>query len=58
MYRRILEAGKSVWIAHVKVEEIGPLLDAIGTQGVYLTVPSESEEHFAEAERIVRGYRR
>jgi hypothetical protein len=58
MYRKILEAGKSVWIAHVRVEEIAPLLDAIGTQGVYLTVPSECEAHFAEAERIVKSYRR
>lgn len=57
MYRKILEAGKSVWIAHVKVEEIAPLLDAIGTQGVYLTVPSESEAHFAEARRIAGRYR-
>jgi len=58
LYRRILEAGKSVWIAHIKPGEIAPLLDAIGTDGVYLSMENTTQEEFAEAERIVGGYRR
>jgi hypothetical protein len=58
LYRRILGAGKSVWVAHVKPREIAPLLDAIGTEGVYLTLENAGFEEFAEAERIVKGYRR
>jgi hypothetical protein len=57
LYRRILAAGKSVWIAHVKPGEIAPLLDAIGGEGVYLTLENAGEEEFAEAERIVDGFR-
>lgn len=38
LYRRILEAGKSVQIVAVKPHEVAPLLDAIGARGVYLHV--------------------
>jgi len=57
MYRKILEAGKSVWVAHVKPREIAPLLDAIGSEGVYLTLENTTEDEFAEAQRIVDRYR-
>jgi hypothetical protein len=57
LYRKILEAGKSVWIAHVKPGEIAPLLDAIGTQGVYLCMENVTEEEFALAERELDRFR-
>lgn len=38
LYRQILAAGKSVQIVGVKPPEVAPLLDAIGTNGVYLHV--------------------
>jgi hypothetical protein len=38
LYRTILAAGKSVQIVAVKAAEVAPLLDAIGTRGVYLHV--------------------
>jgi hypothetical protein len=38
LYRQILAAGKSVQIVAVKPHEVAPLLDAIGTRGVYLHV--------------------
>ena len=36
LYRRILEAGKSVQVIDVDPHEIRPLLNAIGTQGVFV----------------------
>lgn len=36
MYKRILDAGKSVQIVNVGRDEIIPLLDAIGGKGVYI----------------------
>ncbi len=38
LYRQILAAGKSVQIVAVKPHQVAPLLDAIGTRGVYLHV--------------------
>ncbi len=38
MYRQILTAGKSVQAVGVAPAEVGPLLNAIGTRGVYLHV--------------------
>lgn len=36
LYRRILAAGKSVQVVGVEHDDVIPLLDAIGTDGVYL----------------------
>jgi hypothetical protein len=58
MYRRIIEAGKSLWVANLKPRDIAPLLDAIGTKGVYLTVDVGSEEEFGECWRVVEKYRK
>ena len=38
LYRQILAAGKSVQAVGVTPSEVGPLLNAIGTRGVYLHV--------------------
>ncbi|MFN3682834.1 MAG: hypothetical protein ACK41F_02745 [Fimbriimonadaceae bacterium] len=50
LYRRILSAGKSVQVLAPKPEEVGPLLDAIGTDGVMLLVWGTEED----AERLER----
>jgi hypothetical protein len=50
LYRRILAGGKSVQVIDVRVDEILPLLDAIGGQGVYIMTSFSS---VAEAEEIV-----
>ncbi len=58
LYRRILQAGKSVWVANLDAEEVLPLLDAIGPKGVYLTVitaggaPITARQMEALAERL------
>lgn len=53
MYRKILGAGKSLWVANARPCEVAPLLDAIGTAGVYLTVDvgnaGEYDEAYTEA---------
>ena len=50
LYRRILDAGKSVQIPDVRPDEVIPLLDAIGGQGVYILSSFSSA---AEAENII-----
>jgi hypothetical protein len=58
MYRKILEAGKSVQVLGVEPDEVLPLLDAIGGRGVYVLTRFDSE---ADAERLqaaVEPYRR
>jgi len=58
LYRRILAAGKSVQAIGVKPHEVIPLLDAVGTDGLYIMVNADSQ---AEAETLaaaVAPYRR
>jgi len=58
LYRRIIEAGKSVQVLDVFPHEIAPLLDAIGTAGVYLHVTgARTGEQLREVEAIVARYR-
>ncbi|MBN8217931.1 MAG: hypothetical protein J0L75_14910 [Spirochaetes bacterium] len=58
MYKRILDAGKSVQIIPAKKEEVVPLLDAIGGKGVFLYVGGVQDEGEAEAMiRAVEPYR-
>ena len=40
LYKKILNAGKAVWVANIDVDDVFPLLDAIGPKGVYLNVVS------------------
>ena len=51
LYRKILEGGKSVQVVGVARNEIGPLLEAIGSRGVYIMTwfsnPREAEETMA-----------
>jgi hypothetical protein len=57
IYRRILAAGKSAQAIGVTVEELKPLLDAVGPKGMYIMMWPSS---MAEAERaleIAAAYR-
>ncbi|MBN1674938.1 MAG: hypothetical protein JXR37_28105 [Kiritimatiellae bacterium] len=49
MYRRILDAGKSVQAVNVKPEEVIPLLDACGGKGMYIMTRVKTA---AEAEAL------
>jgi len=51
LYRRILAAGKSVQVVNVELDEVNPLLDAIGTKGVYILIQLKDER---EAEQVLK----
>jgi hypothetical protein len=55
LYRRILKAGKGVQAIGVKPEEVVPLLDAVGPNGLFITTSARSE---AEARRLVEKVER
>jgi hypothetical protein len=52
MYRRILDAGKSVQAVGVQPDEVAPLLDAVGGAGMYIVARVKNE---ADLETIVRA---
>lgn len=58
LYRRILQAGKGVQAVGVKPEEVVPLLDAVGPEGMFVQVEARSEaEARALLEEVERRYR-
>ncbi len=57
IYRRILAAGKSVQAVNILPDEVIPLLDAIGTRGVFLMVNAESEAEARALAEKVDAYR-
>jgi len=57
MYRKILEAGKSVQAIQVTPEEVLPLLDAVGGKGMYITAPLHDEAHAEQLAKAVEPYR-
>ena len=50
MYRKILDAGKSIWVANIDINDVIPLLDAIGGKGVYLNVITANGAPIQEAD--------
>lgn len=57
LYRRILAAGKNVQAIGVKPHEVIPLLDAVGTNGLYIMVNVDSEAEARALEEAVKPYR-
>jgi len=57
MYRKILEAGKSVQAIQVEPEEVLPLLDAVGGKGMYIMTKFRDHAHSEEMARAVEPYR-
>jgi hypothetical protein len=57
MYRKILEAGKSVQAIGVKPEEVLPLLDAVGGKGMYIMTTFYDEAHAEQLAKAVEPYR-
>ena len=55
LYRRILNAGKSVMACWVTLDELRPLLDAIGTDGVHIEMDFHNEEEVEKAMEIVEN---
>lgn len=57
MYRRILDAGKSIQVVRVSRHEIVPLLDAIGGHGVYVLTSFSTTREAEDIMRQVERYR-
>jgi hypothetical protein len=49
LYRRILDGGKSVQIVGVSIEQLKPLLDAVGGRGVYVLGSFRSADEVEKA---------
>lgn len=56
LYRRILAAGKSIQVVNVELNEIVPLLDAIGKDGVYIMISFRTERDVEQATKLVEPY--
>ena len=56
LYRRILAAGKSIMACWVTLDELRPLLDAIGGDGVHIEMDFHNEREVEQALRIVEEY--
>jgi hypothetical protein len=57
LYRRVRAAGKSVMATWVEVDELAPLLDAIGPNGVHLLMDFRSPRDIDAALTIAEHYR-
>jgi hypothetical protein len=57
LYRRVLAGGKSVQAIDVRPEEVIPLLDAIGTHGVYIMTEAKTEVEARALVEAVEAYR-
>ena len=56
LYKKILAAGKSIMACWVTVDELRPLLDNIGGDGVHLEMDFHNEAEVEQAMRIVEEY--
>ncbi|MCK9160672.1 MAG: cobalamin-dependent protein, partial [Bacteroidaceae bacterium] len=57
LYKRILDGGKSIMASWVNIDELRPLLDHIGTDGVHLEMDFHNEDEVKKALDIVEEYR-
>jgi hypothetical protein len=57
VYRRILDAGTSLWVANLAPKQVVPLLDRIGGKGVYVSVNGMTEAEAEELASLVDPYR-
>ena len=56
LYKKILAGGKSVMACWVTLEELKPLLDHIGADGVHLEMDFHNEREVEQAMRIIEEY--
>jgi hypothetical protein len=57
LYRRILAGGKSVMAAWVQIEELQPLLDAVGPEGLHIMMDFKNERDIETALKIAEKFR-
>ena len=58
LYKKILSAGKSIMVCWVTLDELRPLLDNIGCDGVHIEMDFHNEDEVEQAMRIVEEYRK
>ena len=58
LYKKILGAGKSVMACWVTLDELKPLLDNIGAEGVHLEMDFHNEREVEQAMRIVEEFQK
>ena len=56
LYKKILAGGKSVMVCWVTLDELKPLLDHIGVDGVHLEMDFHNEKEVEQAMRIIEEY--
>ena len=56
LYKKILAGGKSVMACWVTLDELKPLLDHIGADGIHLEMDFHNEKEVEQAMRIVEEY--
>ncbi|MBR5749925.1 MAG: homocysteine S-methyltransferase family protein [Prevotella sp.] len=56
LYRKILDGGKSIMACWVTLDELKPLLDHIGGEGVHLEMDFHNEREVEQAMRIVEEF--
>jgi len=57
LYGKILQKGKSVMANWVQLDELQPLLDNVGNQGLHINIDFKSEKEIEQALEIVEHYR-
>ena len=57
LYKRIRAGGKAVMASWVEVDELKPLLDAVGPEGVHVLMHFETEHDIDRTLEIVEAYR-
>ena len=56
LYKKILAGGKSIMVCWVTLDELKPLLDNIGGEGVHIEMDFHNEREVEQALRIVEEY--
>ena len=57
LYRKILDAGKSLQAIGVRPEQVAPLLDAIGGKGVYIATHASNAKDAEAIATLGESYR-
>jgi len=57
LYRRILDGGKSILASWVTLDELRPLLDNIGSDGIHVEMDFHNEREVEQALQIVDDFR-
>jgi hypothetical protein len=57
LYRKILAGGKSVMATGVKIEQLVPLFDSVGSQGLHLMMDFKNERDIYTALDVAEKYR-